>query len=329
VSERPEFVVEVVRNGWVESRHRATVVVTDADGDIVAAFGDVEQAVLPRSAVKAFQALPLVTSGAADAFALDGRSLALACASHSGEPGHVALVEATLEALGLSVDDLGCGPHWPSGAEAARALAATGAEPTAAHNNCSGKHTGFLALARHRGVRVEGYTEPDHPVQQEVRATLDGLCDGVADPPSVDGCSAPTWPVTLRGLARGFARFGTGQGLSDEQVTAARRLRAAVATHPWFVAGTGRLCTELMTLTGERAFVKVGAEGVYTAALPEPGLGVALKVEDGAFRAAEVALAAVLTRFLPDVDLERFVRPPVSTWRGAVVGELRPAVPPS
>jgi len=316
--------VEVTRGGQVESRHRGSVAVVDVEGHLVLALGDTDQGVLPRSAVKALQALPLVASGAAEAFGLDDRALALACGSHLGEPGHVEQVAAALEQIGAGVDDLACGAHWPSHAGAARELAANGAQPTALHNNCSGKHAGFLALARHRGVEAAGYTEADHPVQVEVQAAIEAACGTSVGPAAVDGCSAPTWPIPLRALAQGFARFATGEGLSPDHATAAARLRAVVADNPWFVRGSGGFDTELMTVTGRRAFVKVGAEGVYAAALPDLGLGVALKVDDGAFRAAEVAVATVLQQFLDDLDLARFTQPPVTSWRGAVVGALRP-----
>jgi L-asparaginase II len=316
--------VEVTRGGLVESRHRGSVAVVDVDGRLVLALGDTDQAILPRSAVKALQALPLVASGAADAAAFDDRALALACASHGGEADHVSTVTATLAGFGATVDDLACGTHWPTSAEAARALAAAGDEPTGAHNNCSGKHTGFLALARHLGAPTSGYTEATHRVQTEVRAAIEAVCDHRLGPPVVDGCSAPTWPLPLRALAHGFARFATGVGLEPDHAVAAERLRATVAANPWFVGGTGRFDTDLMTVAGTRAFVKVGAEGVYAAALPELGLGVALKVDDGAFRGAEVAVATVVQQLLPDLDLDRFVHPPITSWRGAVVGGLRP-----
>jgi L-asparaginase II len=316
--------VEVTRGGLVESRHRGSVVVVDADGGIVLALGDIEQAVVPRSAVKALQALPLVASGASDALGFDERALTLACASHTGEPGHVEHVASTLAGFGATVDDLACGPHWPAGPEAARALAAAGGEPTAVHNNCSGKHTGFLALAVHTGAPKAGYTAPDHPVQVEARTAIEAVCGVTLGPPVVDGCSAPTWPLPLRRLAHGFARFGAGVGLAAEHAEAARRLRDAVADHPWHVGGTERLDSELMAVTGRRAFVKVGAEGVYAASLPELGLGAALKVDDGGLRAAEVSVATVLQQFLDDLDLGRFVQPPVRSWRGDVVGAVRP-----
>ncbi|HEY5699256.1 MAG TPA: asparaginase [Acidimicrobiales bacterium] len=317
--------VEVTRGDQVESRHRGSVVVVDAAGADALALGDVDQPVLPRSAVKALQALPLVATGAADALRLGERALALACASHNAEPEHVAGVEAMLAAAGLGADDLACGAHWPYRQDQTIALARTGASPSPLHNNCSGKHAGFLAVARRLGTATEGYTEPDHPVQQQARSAIEAACGVTLAPPAVDGCSAPTWPIPLRALARGFARFGTGEGLLPEHGAAAERLRAAVATEPFLVAGTGRFDTEVMDVTGGRAFVKTGAEGVYTAALPDLGLGVALKIDDGATRASEVVMATVLARYLPDIDLASFVEPPVRSWRGVPVGRLRPA----
>jgi L-asparaginase II len=304
----------------VESRHRGSVAVVDTDGGLVLALGDVEQAILPRSAVKALQALPLIVSGAADRFGFDARALTLACASHTGEPGHVDEVTATLTGMGLGVEDLACGAHWPTNAAAARAVD----EPTAAHNNCSGKHTGFLALALGLDTPTAGYTEVGHPVQIEAHGAIESVCATPLGPPVVDGCSAPTWPIELRALAHGFARFGTGDGLSTDHAAAADRLRAAVAANPWFVRGTGGFDTEVTTLTGQQAFLKVGAEGVYAAAVPDVGLGIALKVDDGAQRAAEVTVATVLQTYLPDIDLGPFVRPPVMSWRGTVVGHVQP-----
>jgi L-asparaginase II len=315
---------EVTRGDQIESRHRGSVVVTDVDGAVVLAAGDIQQSVLPRSAVKALQALPLVASGAADALDLGDRALVLACASHSAEPEHVAVAEAVLAAAGLCVDDLACGAHWPYLQERVVALAGSGATPTPLHNNCSGKHAGFLALARHLGAPAEGYTEPDHPVQQQARAAIEAVCGVTLAAPAVDGCSAPTWPIGLRDLARGFARFGTGEGLSPEHCAAATRLRAAVADEPFLVGGTDRFDTDMMSITGTRAFVKTGAEGVYTAALPALGLGVGIKIDDGGTRASQVVMATVLARFLSDLDLSAFVEPPVRSWRGVTVGRIRP-----
>ena len=328
------IVVEVTRGARVESFHRGAGAVVDADGRVVFAFGDVTRPVFPRSAVKALQALPLIESGAADRLGLGGEAIALSCASHSGEPAHVALASAMLAKAGTDVSVLACGAHWPLGGEAARALARSGGAPTALHNNCSGKHAGFVCLACASGVDPAGYETPEHLVQREVKAAIEDVVGERLDESrrGIDGCSIPTYAIPLLALARGFARFGTGQGLGAVRQAAARRIRAAVAAHPVMVAGTGRFDTEVMKLLGARAFTKTGAEGVFCAALPELGLGLAVKADDGAGRAAEVMIAALIAKFLPMSDAERagfarFVAPRLLNWRGLDVGSLRPAGP--
>jgi L-asparaginase II len=320
--------VEVVRGRLVESRHCGAVAVADADGHAVRALGDVERPVYPRSAIKALQALPLIESGAADRFGLMDEELALACASHSGEPAHVAAATRMLAAVGLDASALKCGAHWPINQAAAQALALGGGVATALHNNCSGKHAGFLCTACALDADRETYVQPPHPVQREVKAVLESLGGATIgeDVCAVDGCSVPTWALPLNALARAFARFGAGAGMGAERAKAAARLRAACATHPWHVAGTGRFCTEIMRRFGARVFAKTGAEGVFCAALPEQGLGIAVKCDDGAARAAEVMLAATLARLLPDdrAALEPFVRPALRNWNGIVIGRLQP-----
>ncbi len=321
--------VEVWRGPLVESRHRGAVAIAHADGASVLALGDVTAAVFPRSAIKALQALPLVEAGAADRYGLDEEELALACSSHSGEAAHVDGVLRMLAKSGLDASALACGTHWPINQAAAFALAKTGA-PSALHNNCSGKHAGFLCLACAMGIDHADYWRPDHPVQQRVRGVLEDLTGASLGPQcrAVDGCSVPTWAIPLKNLARAFAKFGTGQGLLPERAAAAARLRAACARHPWHVAGSGRFCTEIMKLLGARAFVKTGAEGVFCGALPEQGLGIAVKCDDGAGRAAEVIMAASIARLLPLEEalraaLLRFMRPTLHNWNGIEVGTLR------
>jgi L-asparaginase II len=322
--------VEVWRGSLVESQHRGAIVVADADGGRMLMLGDVEQPVYPRSAVKALQALPLVESGAADRLGLTPSELALACASHSGEPGHVATARQMLARAGLDDGALKCGAHWPINQAAAHTLAREGGTAGAIHNNCSGKHAGFLCTTCALGADRETYVEPTHPVQRAVKAVLEDLTGaGIGqDVCAVDGCSVPTWAVPLQNLAVAFARFGSGSHLAPERAKAAARLRAACSAHPWHVAGTGRFCTELMERFSSRVFVKTGAEGVYCAALPEQGLGIAVKCDDGAGRAAEVMVAATLTRLLPAeadrVMLKSFAAPILRNWNGIEVGTIRP-----
>ena len=323
------ILVEVWRGPLVESRHRGAVAVADADGKLVLSVGDVEAPVFPRSAVKALQAIALVESGAADRYGLSDEELALACASHSGEPAHVEGVMRMLAKAGLDSLALACGAHWPASQAAAVALAKTGT-PSALHNNCSGKHAGFLCLACAMGVDHAGYWRPEHPVQQKVRSVLEDLTGAAlsVDRCAVDGCSVPTWAIPLKNLAHAFAKFGSGRGLHGERANAAARLRAACAQNPWYVAGTGRFCTEIMKLLGARVFVKTGAEGVYCGALPEQGLGISIKCDDGAGRAAEAIMAAIIARFLPleaaeRAPLARFVTPTLRNWNGIEVGALK------
>ena len=319
--------VEVTRGARVESRHRGACAIVDAEGRLVLALGDVEAPVYPRSAVKALQALPLVESGAAENFGFDARALALAQASHSGEPQHVADVAAMLAAMSLDESALECGAQAPIDKQAEAALLSRGQAPGPLHHTCSGKHAGFLALCRHRGFDHAGYGEPRHPAQEEVRAALADLMGTPhrVEDCATDGCSIPTYAVPLTVLARGFARFATGADLARERAAAARRIYEAAVSEPFHVAGTGRFCTDAMTIMGRAALVKTGAEGVFCAALDGLGLGVALKCDDGATRAAEAMMAAVLAWLLPEhaEALRRWSDAPVLTLRGVRAGSVR------
>jgi len=321
--------VEVLRGGVVESRHSGAVAVVDAGGRPVLAIGDIERPVYPRSAVKALQALALIESGAADRFRLADEQLALACSSHNGEPAHVATAQSMLASAGLDAAALRCGPHAPIHQPSAWALARSGAEPSSLHNNCSGKHSGFLCVACALGADPPTYLEPDRPVQREVHATIENMTGAMLSEASrgIDGCSAPTWAMPLRNLAFGFARFGTGEGLAPARAKAAARLRAACIAHPWHVAGTGRFCTDIMRLFGARIFLKMGAEGVLCAAFPNAGLGIAVKCDDGAGRASEVMMATLIARYVEmstseRTTLERYLRPTLHNWNGFAIGGL-------
>ena len=324
------ILVEVTRGARVESAHRGAAVVIDPTGSVVFQAGDIDAAVYPRSAVKALLALPMVESGAADRLGLTDDEIALACSSHSGEPVHVAAAESMLRKAGRDVSCLECGTHWPTNDAATRALAAAGQMPSALHNNCSGKHSGFICLACDRNDDPSGYVKPDHPTMRQITAALADMTGARLDDSNiaVDGCSIPTYAIPLRALAHGFARFASAQGLSSERAAATRRIRAAVAAHPIMVAGTGRFDTRIMAALGQRVFSKGGAEGVYCAALPELGLGIAVKCDDGAGRAAQVATAALVARFLPDNGrqdpvLADLVTPQLHNWNRIHIGEMR------
>ena len=328
----PPVLAEVTRGTMVESRHRGAAAVVDPTGHVVRAWGDIEALIYPRSSIKPLQALPLVESGAADAFALGDAELALACASHQGEPRHAATVAAWLAKLGLGVDDLACGPQVPSGPAAAEALFRAGEEPSRLHNNCSGKHTGMLATARHLGAPTAGYAALTHPVQQRVLGTFETMCGlDLSDAPrGIDGCSLPVIAMPLGNLALGMARFADPADQPEGRQRAAARLRQAMAAEPFMVHGSDTFVTDCITACGEAVLVKGGAEGMFTAALPALGLGVAVKIEDGAARASEVAMANILAGLGVFDDrataaLARWLTEPLRNWAGTAVGEVRPA----
>lgn len=324
--------VEVTRGGRVESVHRGALAVVDADGSVIARLGDIARPVFPRSSVKAIQALVMMESGAADRFDMTDAEIALACASHNGEPRHAETAAHMLKKAGRKPTCLECGAHWPLREATARELARAGKEPSALHNNCSGKHAGFVCAAVAMEEDVEGYVMADHPLQREVTAALEtafGVTLG-PDVRGVDGCSIPTYAVPLSVLAGGFARFGVGLGFQPVRARAARRIRTAVAAEPFMIAGTGRFDSTITEALRERAFLKMGAEGVFCAALPEKGLGIALKIDDGGNRAAEIVMAGVLKAFLDLNDTERAavdaaLHPVMSNWNRIEVGTLRPA----
>lgn len=318
--------VDVFRGDRVESCHRGALAVVHADGRLLLALGDVDRPVYPRSAVKALQAIPLVESGAAEAFELSDAELAVACASHSGEQVHLDAVASLLAKANLRERDLACGAHWPFSETNARALLRAGRRPRAIHNNCSGKHAGMLATAMHLGFDPSGYETPDHPVQAMVTRVLSETCGANLDAGcmGIDGCSLPTYAIPLRSLAQGFARFGTGAGVPPERARAGRRLMAACFAKPVLVSGEGRFDTTVLRGLSGTAFTKGGAEGVHCAALPDLGLGIALKIDDGAKRGAERALAEVLAALLPKARavLANELDGELHNWRGLRVGRM-------
>lgn len=325
--QEPAVAVHVRRGQVVESAHRVSFAVVAADGRLVHSSGDMSKQVLPRSAIKPLQALPLIESGAADRFALTDEELAIACASHSGEPIHVETVARWLARLGVPEAALACGAHMPYAGDAARTLIQAGKAPGPLHNNCSGKHTGMLTLALHLGVPLDGYLEPGHPVQRRIAAVLQEMAAlERLPPPAIDGCGVPTWPMPLPALALLFARLGAPDMPGSGRASACRRVFRAIRDHPHLLAGQGRPCTTLLREVDDLV-VKTGAEGVYAAALPARGLGIALKVEDGATRASSVALVALLEAAGLDAAgrVPRLARPKLRNRAGHKVGEIVPA----
>ncbi|MGD8277397.1 MAG: asparaginase [Gemmatimonadota bacterium] len=322
--------VEVRRGAIVESVHRVSVAVVDAGGRMRARAGAPERITFARSAIKPIQALPLVEDGVLDRFEFGDRELALACASHSGEPRHVDTALAILRRIGVDPSMLACGPHAPFHEPSARALIEAGREPSRVHNNCSGKHAGMLALACHHGWPALGYEQILHPVQQRMLEGMAAWSGVVRDEIGigVDGCGVATFALPLDALARAF---GALAGAARRGEPGPERVLRAMGRYPEYVAGTGRLCTQLSRAVHGRIVAKVGAEGVYCAAVPGAELGIALKVEDGAWRAAEPALLAVLRALTLISDdevgqLDRFAEPVVTNTRGERVGGLRAVI---
>ena len=322
-------VIEVTRGPVVESRHEGIAAVVKADGTVVASWGDIDAAILPRSANKPIQAMAFVESGAVERFGLGDEHIALSCASHNGEPRHVETVRAWLGKIGLGEGDLECGTDAPRLPQTVEALIRANAVPTAAFNNCSGKHSGFLTTAVHYGEPTRGYITYDHPVQRRLRDVMSDLCgaDAHAFPHGTDGCGIPTLVTPLRSLARAMASMADPSRLSNKHAEAATRIRTAMNAEPFMVAGTGRFCTRINGDLAGVAQVKTGAEGVFCAMLPTLGLGVAIKMWDGAGRAAEVAMAALLDHLgvMPAAGRDEVLHPAIRNVVGLLVGEMRPA----
>lgn len=303
--------VILTRGGVVESRHRVHVAVADSTGRVHAWAGVPDLVTFIRSAGKPFQALPLVEEGVHEALGLTEGELAVCCASHGGEEGHLERVRSLLSRGGFTEEDLECGPHPPLNQAAARRLVVEGRPPSRIHNNCSGKHGGMLLLARQMGWDVEGYRHGDHPVQRRMIAEMSRWTriPGERVRTGIDGCGVLCFALPLAALAGAFARFGRAASLGAAGPWA---ILNAMARHPFQVAGTGRLCTAVIETTGGRVVVKLGAEGVYGGVDRESGLGFALKVEDGARRGCEVALVGLLDRM---EVLEGGVADGLAPWR--------------
>lgn len=320
--------IEVVRGDVVESRHRVHIAVADAAGAILGSVGDTDGYTYYRSAAKPIQAVPLVEEGVADVFGLTGEELSLCCASHEGEELHLDRARSILGKAGADESLLRCGAQMPFSPKAAHELSKAGQEPSRIHNNCSGKHAGMIALAIAMGWDPVDYHLAHHPVQQRMLEEVVRFSGVSADriPTGVDGCGILCFAVPLRDMARSFAAFTAASDRGDP----AHRIVEAMTSSPFMVGGTGRTCTEVMEIAGDRVFVKLGAEGVYAAGLRQSGLGVAIKVEDGGRRAVEVALIHTLQSLevITDREAHRLRdhgRPYVRNTRDEIVGQLRPS----
>ena len=329
---RPPLIVEVTRGNLVESRHRCAAAITDAEGGVVRHWGDIEQPIYGRSAIKPLLALGLVETGAAEAFGLGDAEIAFACASHDGEPRHISTLHAWLARVGLGVGDLECGPHLPFHEASARALIREGREPDAGYNNCSGKHAGMLTTAVHMGEPTRGYIRFEHPVQQRLLGILEQMTgQSLSEAPrGVDGCGIPTIGIPIGNTAMAMARMADTGNLSPARAAAAKRVLAAMTAEPGMVGGASQFGTHVMQATGGRVALKTGAEGVFTAAIPHRGLGICVKAQDGAGRAAEVAMGGILVDLgvIESEERELLAKrlsPPVINRAGLEVGRIRAA----
>ncbi|MDQ6690290.1 MAG: asparaginase [Gemmatimonadota bacterium] len=321
-----ELDVAVTRGDGTESEHRIHAAVVGEGDELLGAARDGKAFTYWRSCAKPFQVLPFLASGGFDALGWDETQLAVSCASHGGEPEHVALVERMLHDIGLEEGDLACGPHEPSSQRGAKILRESGGRPSRLHNNCSGKHTAMMALARHKGWQTQGYEQQDHHVQRvilhEVSLWTDIPCGKIAQ--AVDGCGVVVFGMTLERMARAYSRFAVASGRGEEFP---RRVVDAMSNNAFLVGGTDRFDSALIAETGGSVVSKVGAEGVHCAMLPERGIGIAIKVEDGAQRAQVPALLRLLQELdaLPaqlSPRLSEWMRKPVKNTRGECVGEV-------
>lgn len=326
-----DILVEVTRGGMVESRHRGHIAVMDYEGKLIASSGNPHYYTFARSAAKLLQAVPLLEAGGAERFGLNDAEIALSCASHSGEPLHTETALGLLGKAGLGESALHCGVQEPLYKPSADRLKEDGTVPSQLHNNCSGKHAGMLALARLLNVSTDQYTQPEHPVQRKMLKTVAEL-SGIPESSialGTDGCGVPVFAMPLSALAFAYASIGRPDRLPASRAEACRRIVRAIRHQPYYVAGTDRFDTRLVEATSGRIIGKMGAEGVFAASVPELGIGLALKIEDGAERASYPAAAEALEQLdlLSPEELGRlkaYHQPPVPNRRGESVGVIRP-----
>lgn len=316
----------------VESYHRGAAVVVDKCGDVIAAYGDISRPIYPRSAIKPLQAMVFAQSGAMERFNLDYMHLALACSSHSGQDVHVNLVRRWLLQIGLNETALECGVHSARHDETRAFMIRKDQEPSALHNNCSGKHAGMISVAVHNGQPVENYTARSHPVQQQVLKMLSDLTNEPVEyrPAGLDGCGIPVVGISLVGVALGFAKIANGQFDSKNRMDAAEKIRTAMKQFPLLVGGDGRFCTLVPKITNRKVLVKVGAEGVYAGMTADSNrLAFALKIDDGSGRAAEVAMGWLIAKYAnlsasEISDLKPWFEPKLRTVARKPAGVIRP-----
>lgn len=332
VDDLSEPLVEVLRGDILESVHKGHFVVATPSGEIVDAAGDPEFMTYPRSSLKLIQAIGLVESGAADHFKLEHRHIAMACASHKGEPFHISTVDEWLGRIGCTPEDLACGPDLPRDTESMMNILAAGNGKCSTYHNCSGKHTGFLTLCRHLDLDPRGYDALDHPSQSLYLDDLSLLSGRDARTFSwgLDACTLPAPAIALNTMATAMAKLAVPKILGGTKQIAVERIFAAITHEPEFVSGTNQVATMISRVTKGRIIAKPGAEGYFVAAVRDRGLGVALKVSDGAGRASAVAILAILTKIgaLSSEEagkLKQLAEPKINDSRGRLAGGMFPS----
>lgn len=328
-------IAETTRGGITESVHHGVVVAVDAKGDIVASAGDPEQVVFFRSSAKPFQAIPVIESGAADAFGFTPAELALCCASHEGSPAHQAQVRIMLAKLGLSPDALQCGCPLTGDEEEAARITLGLVERTPLQCDCSGKHAGMLATIVHEGLSLDDYLDAQHPLQQRILGIMSEVMRVGVDEIvlGTDGCSLPTFAAPVRAFANAYAALAAPErvpaGAGREHAAALSSLRDAMTAHPVNVSGEGNLVATIMEVSEGRIAAKTGAEGLLCLAVPERELGIAIRVADGTFRTHAVSIASTLEQLgiLDDIARQEILArhsPELRNHNGRLVGEVRP-----
>ncbi len=319
------ILVQATRGEMVENFYRGSYVVVDADGQVIAAAGETHRQIYARSTLKPIQALALIESGAAKEYHLCGEEIALACSSHNGEERHVSIVKNWLEKIDIPLSTLECGIHAPLSREAAANLVRQRDKPSAAHNACSGKHMGFLTVAKHLGHPLQGYVQKDHPTQYYISQIIGEVCqiDPNHSPCGVDGCKAPVLGMPLIALALGMAKLARPRKLRATLKKAAENVVAAIQTHPFLIAGTARFCTDVNEVSNGNVLAKMGADGVFSAIIPAEGWGIALKIDDGNMKAAEIAMLSLLEQLKlinTSGKLASYSNQPIKNWNKEIVG---------
>jgi len=320
--------IEVLRNGFVESFHLGSAIIVDSDGTIIKGWGDYEMLIFPRSAVKMIQSLPLIESGALKSLGLGKEEVALACASHQGSKYHANKIKKWLSVIGLDKNDLKCGVQPPSASSDREILRKLEKSPSQLNNNCSGKHAGFLTVNKFLNF-PQNYIDVNHPLQKEIRNILSELSGEEIINYGMDGCSAPNFMCSIKGLALAMAKFSCPRKLGAVRSKAINFARESMYMNPYLVAGKNRACTELMQASQNPIIVKTGAEGVFLAAVPEKKVGIALKVFDGSSRASEACIASILVR-LGALDQEhplvkKRLFSEIKNWNGFQTGVVKPS----